>query len=157
MEDHEKRARMIDLWRRVTAKAVGGAKIIRRFEELSENITMFGASRRVAVDIEEDIEPLPFILLPDNRFKMVWNGITMLLLFYTASFVPYRTSFIDDASQGLIVWEWIIDALFMADIFINFISAYENTDKNIEVRLKLIARTYIFSWFFFDLTAVFPF
>jgi hypothetical protein len=136
---------------------VGGARIIRRFAELSDNIAMFGASRQIAVDIEEEIEPLPIILLPDNKFRMAWNLVTMILLLYTASFVPYRTSFIDDAPPGLETWEWIVDALFLIDIFINFVSAYENSDKNIEVRLKVIAQTYITSWFFFDLAAVFPF
>ena len=131
MTSEEKEARMLDLWRRVTAKAVGGARIIRRFQELNENITMFGASRRVAVEIEDEIVPLPIILLPENKFRMAWNVVTMILLLYTASFVPYRTSFIETASSGLVVWEWIVDALFFVDIFINFISAYENTYKNI--------------------------
>jgi hypothetical protein len=57
----------------------------------------------------------------------------------------------------LIAWEWVVDALFVVDIFINFISAYENSDKKIEVRMKDIAKTYIFTWFLFDLAAVFPF
>jgi hypothetical protein len=157
MKDEEKRARLLDLFRRMTAKAVGGAQIVLRFQELRENIAMFGASRRVAVDIEDEIDPLPFILLPDNKLRMAWNVVTMILLLYTASFVPYRTSFIEEAPPGLVAWEWVIDALFMIDIIINFISAYENTDKNIEVRLKEIARTYILTWFLFDLAAVFPF
>jgi hypothetical protein len=138
-------------------KAVAAAKIINRFSELSSNIAMFGASRRVAVEIEEEVEPLPFILLPDNKIRMGWNLVTLILLLYTASFVPFRTSFIDEASLSLTVWEWIVDALFFIDIFINFISAYENSDKNIEVRLRVIAQNYVSSWFFLDLLAVFPF
>jgi hypothetical protein len=127
---------MLDLWRRMTAKAIGGARIIRRFAELSDNIAMFGASRSIKVEIEEDIIPLPFILLPENKFRMAWNIVTMILLLYTASFVPYRTSFVEDAPPGLVAWEWIVDALFIVDIIINFISAYENSDKNLEVGLK---------------------
>jgi len=61
------------------------------------------------------------------------------------------------APKGLVIWEWIVDALFIIDIFINFVSAFENQDKNIEVRLKVIAAMYIQSWFLFDLAAVFPF
>ena len=118
---------------------------------------MFGVSRRIAVVIDDDIKPLPIILMPDNKFRMAWNIVTMILLLYTASFVPYRTSFIEVAPKGLVIWEWIVDALFIIDIFINFVSAFENQDKNIEVRLKVIASTYIQSWFLFDLTAVFPF
>lgn len=148
---------MLNLWRRLTAKAVGGAKIIIRFAELSDNIAMFGASRSIKVEIEDEIEPLPIILLPENKFRMAWNLVTMVLLLYTASFVPYRTSFIEDAPPALIAWEWVVDALFVIDIVINFISAYENSDKNLEVRLKEIARAYVTSWFVFDLAAVFPF
>jgi hypothetical protein len=87
---------------------------------------MFGLSRRIDVEVEEEIIPLPFILMPDNKFRMAWNIVTMLLLLYTASFVPYRTSFIDVAEPGLVIWEWMVDALFMCDILINFISAFEN-------------------------------
>jgi hypothetical protein len=47
------------------------------------------------------------------------------------------------APYGLVAWEWIVDSLFIIDIFINFVSAFENQDKNIEVRLKVIASTYI--------------
>lgn len=148
---------MLELWRKAKQKAVGGARIKSRFTELSENITMFGSSRRIAVQIEDEMTPLPIVLLPDNKLRMAWNLVTMLLLLYTASFVPYRTSFIEDAPPGLATWEWIVDALFCIDIFINFISAYENSDKNIEIRLKVIAQTYITTWFFFDLAAVFPF
>jgi hypothetical protein len=118
---------------------------------------MFGASRRIAVVIEDETVPLPIILMPDNKFRMGWNIVTMLLLLYTASFVPYRTSFIEEAPPGLEAWEWVVDGLFMFDILVNFLSAYENSDKNIEVRLKVIARTYIQSWFIFDLAAVVPF
>lgn len=118
---------------------------------------MFGASRRIAIEIEEEIIPLPFILMPENKFRMAWNLVTMLLLLYTATFVPFRTSFIDEAPAALTIWEWIVDALFSLDLLINFISAYENSDKNIEIRLKVIAQSYITSWFFFDVAAVFPF
>jgi len=59
---------------------------------------MFGASRKIDLDIEEDITPLIFILLPENYIKMSWNFVIMFLLLYTATFVPYRTAFIDDVS-----------------------------------------------------------
>ena len=157
MTKYQQDQRVLELWRRTAAKAVGGGRIVKIFNELSDQIAMFGVSRRIAVTVDEDIKPLRIILMPDNKFRMAWNIITMLLLLYTASFVPYRTSFIDVAPNGLVIWEWIVDALFIIDIFINFVSAFENQDKNIEVRLKVIASTYIQSWFLFDLTAVFPF
>ena len=51
----------------------------------------------------------------------------------------------------------MVNSFFALDIFINFISAFENSDKNIEVRLGVIAKFYISSWFLIDLVAVFPF
>lgn len=118
---------------------------------------MFGASRRIAVEIEEEIKPLPFILLPDNKLRMIWNLVTLVLLLYTASFVPYETSFVESDSAGLAIWEWIVNGLFMLDLVLNFISAYENSDKNVEVRMRIIAKNYIESWFLFDLLACIPF
>ena len=120
-------------------------------------ITMYGASKKIDLDIEEEIVPLPFIMLPENKFKILWNFVILMLLLYTATFVPYRTAFIDDGGTGLNDWEWVVDVLFMADLVITFISAYEDRDKNIEVRLKLIASNYIRGWFVFDVSACIPF
>ena len=106
----------------------------------------------------EEIKPMFFILMPESSFKMFWNVITLILLMYTASFVPYQTSFIESNSNiSLAVWEWVVNCLFGLDIIINFISAFENSDKNIEVRFTVIARNYIQSWFILDVLASFPF
>jgi Ion transport protein len=157
LSEFRQHQRMTELWHRLKVKALGGVRIIKRFAELSDNITMYGATRQIAVEIEEEIVPLPFILLPENKIRMGWNLVTLVLLLYTASFVPYRTSFIEYASTALTNWEWVVDALFSLDILINFISAYEDNDKNIEVRLKMIAKTYVSTWFMFDAVAIFPF
>ena len=49
-----------------------------------------------------------------------------ILLIYTAIFVPFKTAFIDDTSLNMIIFETLIDVLFIADLFINFLSAYED-------------------------------
>ena len=52
--------------------------------------------------------------------------------------------------------EIIIDCLFLGDIFVNFISAYEE-DEMIEVDdRKLIAINYLKGWFIIDVVAIFP-
>ena len=97
--------------------------------------------------------------MPDSKFKTAWNIIIILLLLYTAIFVPFKIAFIIEA-DGLIMkcFEWLVDILFGIDIFINFISAYEdrNANKMIFDRKK-IAVNYIKSWFILDLIACFPF
>ncbi len=95
--------------------------------------------------------------MPQSKFKLAWNIIIILLLLYTATYMPYRICFIDDASTGLLLgWEYLADVLFFLDIFINFISALELPDGTIDPRLKSIARAYVKSWFFLDLCATFP-
>lgn len=88
----------------------------------------------------------------------IWNTVIMLLLVYTATFLPLRTAFFDDDPAGLFEFELMIDILFMIDVFVNFVSSY--TDKNtgfIEVKFNKIAKKYILSWFFLDLSACIPF
>jgi uncharacterized membrane protein len=82
----------------------------------------------------------------------------MILLIYTATFLPIRTAFIEEDPPGLFEAEIIIDVLFFMDVFINFCSAY--IDKNtgfIEARFKNIGKSYLSSWFIFDITACIPF
>lgn len=96
--------------------------------------------------------------MPNTKFKKVWNIIIIILLLYTATFVPYKTSFYDEDPIGIYYWEWIVDSLFMLDILINLFSAYEDPDSGlIEVRLKKIAKSYIYSWLFLDIAACIPF
>jgi hypothetical protein len=106
---------------------------------------------------QEEIKPLPFILMPDSKAKTFWNITIALLLIYTATFVPYRTAFIDDGSIFLQDFENFLDALFILDLFVNFLSAYEDQDKNTEVRLKHIATNYMKGWFLLDVVACIPF
>mmetsp|Transcript_3992 Transcript_3992/g.6006 ORF Transcript_3992/g.6006 Transcript_3992/m.6006 type:complete len:88 (+) Transcript_3992:1578-1841(+) len=87
----------------------------------------------------------------------MWNIIMILLLAYTASFLPYRTAFVDEDSDGFNILENIIDVLFILDLFVNFVSAYTDQDKNLETRPKVIAMEYLRSWFFFDAFACIPF
>ena len=81
----------------------------------------------------------------------------IVLLIYTGTYVPYKTAFVDDTSDFVFVFELFIDSLFMFDVIINFISAYEDKDKNIEVRLPYICFNYVRTWFLLDVSACIPF
>jgi hypothetical protein len=50
----------------------------------------------------------------------------MLLLVYTAIFVPVRVAFVEDAPNGIFVFELIVDLLFMCDIVATFFSVTED-------------------------------
>ena len=99
----------------------------------------------------------PLIIMPQSKFKLSWNLVIIVLLLYTATYMPYRICFIDDASTGsFLAFEYMVDVLFFLDILINFNSALEMPDGTIDPRLKFIAMAYIKSWFFLDLCATFP-
>ena len=100
----------------------------------------------------------PFILLPDSTMKKFWNFVVLFLLAYTAAFVPVKTAFFDEDPEGLYEFEYFLDVLFYIDLIVNFLSAFEDPNTGfIEVRFSKIARSYIFSWFFLDLSACIPF
>ena len=66
---------------------------------------------------------------------------------YTAIAVPYQTAFIDSTVEAWFYFELIIDALFLIDLCINFLSAREINDDEIDIRFKSIAFNYIKGWF----------
>jgi hypothetical protein len=95
--------------------------------------------------------------MPETKFKNFWNAIIMILLVYTGTYVPYKTAFVDDTSNSVYIFELCVDALFITDVLVNFISAYEDREKNIEFRLHFIALNYIRSWLLIDVVSCIPF
>ena len=107
--------------------------------------------------MEEEESILPCIIMPNSTFKNVANLILAVLLLYTATYMPYKTCFIDDATLVSEIVDWGVDALFMMDIVINFMSAVEKADGSYIHKPREIAREYVRTWFFFDLVSVMPF
>lgn len=53
---------------------------------------------------------------------------------------------------------YTVDSLFLLDVFINFITAYDDIySGKLEIRMTKIAKNYISSWFLLDLLCVIPF
>jgi hypothetical protein len=107
---------------------------------------------------EEAIKPKWFIILPDSKIRNSWNLFVLMLLMYTATFVPYRTSFVSingDSIEPKI--ELFVDAMYVLDLYLNFFMAYEDKDRKIEVRGLQCAANYCKTWLFFDLLACIPF
>ena len=53
------------------------------------------------------------------------------MLIYTALYMPYKVAFLDDVSVASSTIDWLVDSLFMVDILINFLSAYEEADGSV--------------------------
>ena len=97
------------------------------------------------------------IIRPVSRFSQIWSLIIAILLMYTATYMPYKTCFVDESSVADEVVDWTVDILFMIDILINFLQATEKSDGTWVTQPKIIARDYIRTWFAFDLVSVIPF
>jgi hypothetical protein len=50
----------------------------------------------------------------------------------------------------------LVDLLFIFDIVVNFLSAYEVPGNTYEIRMNILARDYLVSWFCVDFLAAFP-
>jgi len=156
----EKKLWVEQLWRRVISKSRAAALIVSTMKDLNKDIYLYG-TKKGAYNSDDDVLvhkhwPSKIVLMPNSKIKTLWNIIMTILMIYTATFTPYWTAFIEDGGLALIIIDYIVDGLFFIDIIINFISAYEISNKELEVRLPYIAFKYFWTWFFLDLLAVFP-
>ena len=139
--------------------------IVNTMNDLNKDIYLYG-TKKGAYNSDDEIlihkhKPsrfarLKLVLMPNSKIKTLWNLVMTILLIYTATFTPYRTAFIEEGGLALLIIDYIVDALFFIDIIMNFVSAYEINNRELEVRLPYIAFKYIRTWFFLDLIAVFP-
>jgi hypothetical protein len=84
--------------------------------------------------------------------------VVVILLIYTAIFVPYKVAFVEEPSKSDKVIDYLIDILFTIDIFVNFMSGYEDEEEGKVVKnIRLNALGYLKSWFFPDVLACIPF
>jgi hypothetical protein len=111
--------------------------------------------------LAELLRQLP--LDPDSGKKQAWDFLCLVLLLYCSFSVPYSIAF-DDSVQGadegglspIQVFELLVDCAFMLDIVLSFVTACDS--QGYVVRdFRIIARTYLLTWFLPDLAGSFPF
>ena len=169
LNDLEKEKRIRELWKQAFKKAKAASILNMQLQQVRSKIALFGrqllsrkpqdlAEKEEDEEDEDDVEILcPCVIMPDQKFKVFWNIVIIILLLYTATVVPYRISFYDEASTGFLAFfEIMVDVLFGLDIIVNFCSAIELPNGKVEARCKPIAKSYIRSWFLMDLFATFP-
>lgn len=156
MGEEDRRVHIIMLWKKAYLKGRAGAQVIRFFADLARKIYLFGVSKKLE-EIEKEEIPPPYILLPGSNIKSYWNIVNIILLLYTALYMPFRIAFVDEETSAQTAVDWTVDSLFFIDIIVTFFSAYEEQDGYLQSNWKKIAYKYIKSWFFLDFIACFPF
>ena len=145
------------MWKRVIVLSIGSQYIMKQFGELNRRIFLFGSTRKAKIDDPFLNRKVPwYIIRGSSKFKFFWNMVLLFLLVYTATVVPYRTAFVDIPSIQMVIFDAIIDFLFIADLFINFLSAYDIDENKEETRLKKIWINYFKSWFVLEFLACIP-
>lgn len=99
----------------------------------------------------------PFLISPSNEYKLHWHVLVIALLLYSCIVIPVQIALYDELSSTCLLFNHLVDFVFLIDMFIIFNSAYYDEDFNlIDDRCK-IATTYLKGWFFLDLVSIIPF
>jgi hypothetical protein len=138
--------------------------MLRVFNDIEKKIIKYGSTKNINISFADKEKVIlkskpKFVLLPNEPIKNYWNIFTVFLLAYVAIIIPYTTCFLSSSKEWTLVSviDLIVDIMFLFDIIINFISAYEDTYTGLlVVQYKKIAYNYISSWFFIDLIASIP-
>jgi len=143
------------MWLKTFIKAKAGVQILQFTTDITKKIQILGIWKGIKKK-ETEAKILSFIIMPGSVFKSIWSAILILLLCYTATYMPFKTCFIDMPSEASEYLDTVVDLLFATDILVNFISAVELSDGTVAYQPSQIAKLYIRSWFLFDVVAVLP-
>lgn len=77
--------------------------------------------------------------MPYHKTKAIWTIIIIILLVYTAIFVPFKIAFILDDGGDFVALDTTVDVLFAIDIIVNFLSAVEGKNGKLVTDHKTIA------------------
>lgn len=70
---------------------------------------------------------------PDNKWKMRFDLLIIILSIYNAIIVPYEAAYGEISSVALQVVDQLINAMFIIDIFINFRLVYRDSKTDEEI------------------------
>lgn len=102
-----------------------------------------------------------YLLYPEDKMKGVWDFIVSLTLLVMCIYTPIYISFSIDEdlnySSGWHILNYVLDFIFLIDIFIVFLSAFYNEDFKMVDDISVIACNYIQGWFIIDVVAIIPF
>ena len=102
----------------------------------------------------ENEKEIPWIILPDNPYKKIWDLLIAVLILYSAIITPYEIAFSDSNKSNW--FEILIDIFLAIDIVLTFFSAYTDEEENLVKNHKKIIKKYLQSWFIIDIISVLP-
>lgn len=98
-----------------------------------------------------------WVIMPDSKFKNIWNVIIIFYMLYTSSILPYRVCFVEEYSSFYYNFDFVMNIIFGLDIIVSSFSAYYDDDNVLVTNNRYIAINYLKGWCLIDLVSVFPF
>lgn len=109
----------------------------------------------------EKINELPFPLLhPKGKFMFFWSPIVVLLMIYTAIFMPFLLVFYENDDNWQDPWyvvQNLVDILFWLDLVVNMFSCFYDEEGVLITDRRKVLVNYAKTWFLVDLLACIPF
>ncbi|XP_068701371.1 potassium voltage-gated channel subfamily H member 6-like isoform X1 [Montipora foliosa] len=111
----------------------------------------------------------PCTIRHDSLFKAVWDWLILALVIFTAIEIPYSVAFLIPLQpaeenpkflkvNALLVFNLLVDLMFIMDILINFRTTFVNiTTDEVISNPRQIALHYLKTWFVVDFVAAIPF
>lgn len=96
------------------------------------------------------------VIYPENPWKNGWDIFAAILLMICVFWTPWEMCF-NIEHRVADAFNWIVDAIFLLDMTIIFMSAHTTEDFEVIDDHATIAIIYLKSWFWIDLLAILPF
>ena len=93
---------------------------------------------------------------PEGWFKIVWDLLTLILIFWEMIVTPLGISFPESQTQAIQYIQFFVDIYFLLDIVISFNTAVYSKGSLVTQRKKILNK-YLKGWFWVDLPASFPY
>ena len=77
----------------------------------------------------ENEKEIPWIILPDNPYKKLWDLLIAFIILYSSIITPYQITFSDNNTLNW--FDILIDIFFAFDIIFTFFSAYSDDEENL--------------------------
>jgi hypothetical protein len=81
--------------------------------------------------------------MPTSFVKTAWTVMMGVVILYSSLFSPFSMAFLEENLEDyrpFQIFSSVLDILFLFDLAVGFISAYETKDGFVESRLKMIIR-----------------
>lgn len=95
--------------------------------------------------------------MSNNPIKICWDFLILVLLIVVCVFVPYHLAFEQEESEAWLIFYYAIDLCFFIDIILTFFTSISDSQEVHEItNRKVIAKTYLGSWFAIDIVSIIP-